>query len=311
MAASAEEARASRHWKESPFGAERQGWMQVLRQVLRDNRGWVSFGLALFLLSFGWLTRERSFIVAGEGVGYILGIVSAACMLILLLYPLRKRFRILKFIGPLPKWFRNHMALGVSAPIVALYHCNFQLGSLNSRIALFSALIVAGSGLVGRFIYSKIHRGLYGRKTNLKELLGRVKLTVPGSGVLGEFVPDLTKMIATFDREVLVPPKGIFDCLRLPLVLAVKTRLQRSRLKRFTRQSLLYQAKHSPVVAAHRAQLEMTVNQYVSTHLRHVRRVAEFIAYERLFSLWHKLHFPFFVALLVTVVIHVSVVHLY
>ncbi len=53
------------------------------------------------------------------------------------------------------------------------------------------------------------------------------------------------------------------------------------------------------------------MRQYVTAHLRHVHRVAEFTAYERIFSLWHKVHFPFFVTLVVTVVLHVLVVHLY
>jgi hypothetical protein len=73
----------------------------------------------------------------------------------------------------------------------------------------------------------------------------------------------------------------------------------------------LFQADASIVVAEHRAQLEQTVRQYVTEHLRHVHRVAEFTAYERIFSLWHKVHFPFFVTLVVTVVLHVLVVHLY
>jgi len=307
MAVNAEDVRPTRRWKGSPFGSGWPGWLQVCR----EHRGRLAIGLAIFLLLFGWLTRERGFLVADYGVGYMLGIVSAACMLVLLLYPLRKRYRILKFIGPLPKWFRNHMVLGVAAPIAALYHCSFQLGSLNSRIALFSALLVAGSGLVGRFIYAKIHRGLYGRKANLKELLARVKLTQPGIGTLGLFVPELMKRIAVFDREVLVPPKGTLDSLTLPLVLAFKIRRQRIRLMRFTRQTLLFQADSSEVVAEHRAQLEQTVRQYVTEHLRHVHRVAEFTAYERIFSLWHKVHFPFFVTLVVTVVLHVLVVHLY
>lgn len=307
MAVNAEEALPAGRWNDSPYGEDRSGW----RRFFSEHRRWLSFGFATTLLLFGWLTRDIGFFNAEEGVGYLLGIVSVTCMLVLLLYPLRKRYRVLKFIGPLPKWFKTHMALGVAAPITALYHCGFQLGSLNSRIALFSVLLVAGSGLVGRFIYSKIHHGLYGRKANLKELLKRVKLTNPGSGILGHFMPDLMKRIATFDRDVLVPPKGIMDCMKLPFVLFIRTRLQEIRLMRFTRQSLLFQAKRSTAVAEHRAQLEKSVQQYVRTHLHYVRRVAEFVAYERLFSLWHKVHFPFFVALLVSVILHVSVVHLY
>lgn len=255
--------------------------------------------------------RDKHWLTAEHGVGYALGIVSISCMAVLLLYPLRKRFRFLRFLGPLKKWFRNHMILGVSAPIAALYHCNFQLGSLNSRIALFSALIVAGSGLFGRFIYSKIHHGLYGRKAQLKELLAQVKLTMPGVGQLGNFIPELTSRITAFDREVLVPPKGMLESIRLPFALAVRTRIQYIRLVRFTRLSLRHEASRSPVVAEHRVRLERTVLRHVRNHLRHVRRVAEFTAYERLFALWHKIHLPFFVLLVVTVTVHVAVVHLY
>ena len=267
--------------------------------------------LAATLVLAGWLLRERQLLTAEEGVGYFLGILSVSCMLVLLLYPLRKRYRFLRFIGPQAKWFRNHMVLGVTAPILALYHCNFQLGSLNSRIALFSALLVAGSGLVGRFIYSKIHHGLYGRKANLKELLAQVKLTAPGRGRMGAFVPELMKRLSTFDRAVLVPPDGIIDCFKLPFVLALRTRIQYARLTRFTRQSLLLEARRSALVDQHREQLERAACRYIRNHLRHVRRVAEFTAYERLFSLWHKLHFPFFVTLLISVIIHLLAVHLY
>ena len=307
MAARAEDVQAVHAWKEDPFGAGGTDW----RKFLSKFRGWLGLGLAAIAVIVGWHLRDYDYLSAEEGVGYALGIVSVGCMLVLLLYPLRKRFRILKFIGPLPKWFRNHMVLGAIAPIAALYHCNFQLGSLNSRIALFSALIVAGSGLIGRFIYSRIHRGLYGRKSNLKELLAQVKFTAPGEGVLGTFIPELMQRLATFDRSVMVPPKGWLDCFRMPIVLFVQTRIQYMRLARFTRASLQYQASRSPVVAEHQAQLERAICNFIATHLRRVRRVAEFTAYERLFALWHKVHVPFFVSLVLSVIVHVLVVHLY
>lgn len=307
MSVRAAEVQAAREWAQDPFDTRSGGWLEIFR----NYRAWFGFGLAASLLLIGWHIRDLDLLTAERGVGYALGIVSVCCMLVLLLYPLRKRFKLLKFIGPMPRWFRNHMVLGVVAPIAALYHCNFQLGSLNSRIALFSALLVAGSGLVGRFIYSKIHHGLYGRKKKLKELLAQVRLTAPRNGALGSFVPELLQRISAFDRQVLVPPEGVLHSLKLPFTLWFRTRLAYFRLARFTRHSLKFEAMHSSVVAAHRAQLEKSVRRYIKNHLRHVRRVAEFTAYERLFALWHKVHFPFFLMLLITVVIHVLVVHLY
>lgn len=307
MATRTEDIQSTHQWQHDPFGRNVSQWAGILR----EHRGAAGFGLAASLLLLGWLFRNQHSLTAERGLGYVLGIVSVCCMLILLLYPLRKRYRVLKFIGPLPKWFRNHMILGVSAPIIALYHCNFQTGSLNSRIALFSALAVAGSGLVGRFIYSRIHHGLYGRKANLKELLAQVRLTSPGIGTLGTFIPELTSRMSQFDREVLVPPKGIFDCIKLPFILAIKTFIHYIRLTRFTRVSLAFCANRSPVVAQHKCKLEKTVRLYIRNHLRHVRRVAEFVAYDRLFALWHKIHLPFFVLLLISVTVHIAVVHLY
>ena len=203
------------------------------------------------------------------------------------------------------------MFFGVLAPIAALYHCNFSLGSLNSRIALFSALIVAGSGFVGRYVYRKIHMGLYGRKASLKELLARVKLGPPNTFGVGAHIPELMARITEFDRQVLVPPKGMLENLKLPFVLAVKTRVQYFRLVRFSRQSLREEAQRSTLVAKHADCLLEATRRHVANHFRHVRRVAEFHAYDRLFALWHKVHLPFFVMLAVSTTVHVVVVHIY
>ena len=63
----------------------------------------------------------------------------------------------------------------------------------------------------------------------------------------------------------------------------------------------------SPTVRDHQERLIQATQQYIVTHLRKVRRVAEFNAYERLFSLWHKVHLPFFYLFVVSVVVHVVV----
>ena len=118
----------------------------------------------------GWYLRGEEFLVAESGLGYNLGIVGGSMMLLLLLYPVRKKARFMRNLGHIKHWFRAHMILGVLGPVLVLYHCNFQIGSMNSTVVLFTTLLVAGSGLVGRYIYSKIHYGLYGRQLTLKEL---------------------------------------------------------------------------------------------------------------------------------------------
>lgn len=300
-------ARSSRTKSRTHTRADESRW----RGVYSRFGARIGFTLAALALLVGWLGRDAHALSAERGLGYALGIVAVSCMLVLLLYPLRKRWRVLRLLGPTKNWFRLHMILGIIGPMAALYHCNFSLGSLNSRVALFSALTVAASGIVGRYLYVKIHHGLYGRRANLKELLAAVKLTPPQGARVASFIPELMRRIAAFDRQVLVPPKGIFDSMKLPIALAIRTRWQYFELMRFTRRRLIVEAVYSPVVAQHSDRLEAATRRYVAAHLRHVRRVAEFNAYERLFSLWHAVHLPFFFLLVATAVIHVIAVHAY
>jgi hypothetical protein len=54
-------------------------------------------------------------------------------------------------------------------------------------------------------------------------------------------------------------------------------------------------------------QLLDSVNRYTLA----LRRAAAFKLYERLFSLWHILHLPLFIMMIITAVIHIFAVHLY
>ncbi len=284
----------------------------------RARPGWAArlaapagFTLAFTAVLVGWLYRDTRDLQAESGLGYALGVISASCMLILLIYPVRKRIRLLKFIGPVRNWFRIHMMLGVLAPLTALYHCNFQLGSLNSQVALYSALIVAGSGLIGRFLYAKIHSGLYGRRTNLKQIRENVRLTSPSGGAAMRFMPELMSRMNRFDREVLETGRGVLASSWLLLRLTVKTRLEYRSLMRFARSQIAAEARQSSLIADHQRRLLRSVRSFVAKHMLQVRRLAKLQAYDQLFALWHLVHLPFFIALVLTVIVHVFAVHIY
>jgi hypothetical protein len=116
------------------------------------------------VLIYGWLHRNDHWINPETGIGYALGIVGGSLMLLLLVYPFRKRIRYLRAIGSVGFWFRFHMLLGLLGPLAILYHARYSWGALNSAVAMGAMLIVAGSGLIGRFLYSRVHRGYSGRK---------------------------------------------------------------------------------------------------------------------------------------------------
>ena len=62
------------------------------------------------------------------------------------------------------------MMLGVVGPMLVLFHANFTLGATNSNVALFSMLLVAGSGVIGRYIYTRLHAHLDGKEDTLEQL---------------------------------------------------------------------------------------------------------------------------------------------
>jgi hypothetical protein len=232
----------------------------------------IGFGAAALAVLLGWSLRERRVLDADTGLGYLLGIVAVASMAALLVYPLRKRFAFLKFLGPTKNWFRTHMALGTIGPLAALYHCNFAAGAVNSRIALCAALLVAGSGFIGRYIYSKVHLGLYGRRADLRELLARIEVAAPAAARAAAFVPELTRRLVEFDRTVLVPPTGLLQCAFLPMRLAVVSRLEHWKLIAFARREIAAESLRSARMHRYGPSLERITREYVAAHLKQVRR---------------------------------------
>jgi len=282
-----------------------------LRELFSRVKVTLWFAIAAGVTYLGYEGRDQSGLTAESGLGYALGILSVTFMLLLLLFPLRKRISALRFLGSTPYWFRNHQVLGIAAPIAALFHCNFDLGSLNSRIALYSALAVAGSGIVGRFIYTKIFRGLNKHKASLKQLAASMHAQFPESGQNMVFLPELFARVGEFDQQVLSPPRGMIAVWLLPLRLIFQTRREQWRLARFSKRKIMVESIYNERIANDRRKIQRVAKRCVARHLKQVRHVAEYTAYQRLFALWHKIHLPFFVLLVLSVIVHIYAVNVY
>ena len=262
-------------------------------------------------LYLGWHMPTERYITPKRGIGYALGIIGGSLMLLLFLYSARKRLPFLEFLGPAAGWFRFHMVLGVLGPLCILYHANFGLGATNSNIALFAMLTVAGSGLIGRYIYARIHHGLYGSKLSLGELRKGADNLRAASGAFG-FLPELAERLEHVERRLLsssghVPFIGIARLAGAYLI-ALHARLQ---LRAYVRKCLRAAAARSNTIAAERKRLQRTAYAYIDRRLAGTRRVAGFEAYERLFSLWHALHIPLIFMMLIAGTVHVIAVHVY
>jgi hypothetical protein len=292
-----------------PFG---MGGDSAAKRFSLRRAALIGYVLAALAVLVCWLVNRNGHLVDPlRGIGYWLGIAGASLMTVLLLYPVRKKLRFMRHFGATRHWFRLHMMFGVLGPILVLYHSNFALGSLNSNVALFCTLLVAGSGLVGRYIHAKIHSDLDGNRTSLRELAHKARVTADQRAHVAALVPELLERITAFDVSVLEPPHGLAAALMLPAKLAFLTRWESHRLGILVRRRLRDQARKSPVVAAQRARLQTAITRFARDHLRRVRKVAELNSYEQMFGLWHLFHLPFFCMLVVTAIVHVIAVHMY
>jgi hypothetical protein len=286
------------------------GPLKLLRSLYSRYGALAGYVLAGILVYLGWLGREERNIHAEYGLGYGLGIVGGSLMLVLLLYSVRKRVRWLARFGETRHWFRIHMMLGIIGPVLILYHCNFDLGDLNSNVALYCTLLVAGSGVLGRYLYAGIHHGLYGSKATLQEMTGVLDRSVAG-GHASALIQPIREELMALDRRVLAPCATFSDSVIRHVVIAWETRMIYSRLLSRTRRELISKSMTSAVVDEHAERLEATIRRYLREHLSQVRQVARFNSFERLFSLWHVVHVPFFLMMILSGLFHVFAVHLY
>jgi hypothetical protein len=269
------------------------------------------FGWSVVIaLVWGYNAHLDRYITPDRGLGYALGIIGGSLMLVLLLYPARKRAEWLRFIGNVPIWYRTHMTLGILGPLLVLFHSNFSLGATNSNVALFCMLAVSGSGLVGRYIYGRVYGGWHDHKATLEELQHRADQLRKQTNAI-TMLPDYLSEIESEEQRLFRPAKTPFGAVLYPVTIGLRSVLARWRLNKRIRQMVLEAARQSPTLAAHGQRLTATAMSYATRRLDAVRRVREHGLYVKLFSWWHLAHVPFFVMTLVAGIVHVVSVTVY
>ena len=267
--------------------------------------------LILLFIYYGWQYNSHLYLVPEQGLGYALGITGGSMMVLLLLYPLRKHARWAQGFGPVRYWFRGHMLMGVLGPVCILFHCNYQLGSTNGNIALFSMLLVAGSGLVGRYFYTKIHYGLYGRKADLVHLGSDTVMAKAELEPVFDIVPGMKSRLQSLEEKAISAQHGFLSSLSSVLVINIKSRWcwygSVIELQRFFGSATL----REKLTREQRRYYYRKTRHYLRIYLYTVRKVAGFTFFERLFSMWHILHLPLFIMLLIAGIVHVCAVHMY
>jgi hypothetical protein len=227
---------------------------------------------------------------AGGSFGHKLGVAGSSMMVLMLLYSVRKRVGALRRLGSLSRWLDVHIYLGVFGPLLVVLHSSFKVQGLVA-LSFWSMVIVASSGVLGRYLYLQIPRTRAGEERALVELEAEDGEL---SGQLRTRFRLDEAQIAGLDALVAVPTRVgllggfarlVTDDLRL-----------RSGLRAFARSC---RSVPAPVFA----DFERVVRQKAQVH----RRILLWDRVHELFHYWHVLHKPFALVMYLFLILHVAV----
>jgi hypothetical protein len=290
--------------------------MTLAEKAPRAPRAQWAGDLLLYLLLAAltlaaWQFSRLGWFHAGDRIGYWLGVAGAVAMLLLFSYPMRKYLRFMHRWGKVKWWFWVHMALGIAGPLLILLHSTFRIGSLNAAVALYSMVIVALSGVVGRFIKLRVHRGLHGEMSSLRELQTRAGFVQSDARSRLHFAPQVEVRLREFELRELHARAGWSSSLRQVFVLPWQQVWTYAACALELRRVLRHIAARRDWAHDELVRRERHARRLTWRYLGAVVRVAQFSAYERVFALWHVAHVPFVYLLVASAVAHVVAVHAY
>ena len=128
-----------------------------------------SYHLLGFVQQFGYLAKYTRAIEPSKGIWHLAGIAGSTCFIIMMSYSIRKRFSFMTDIGSLRSWLDIHMFLGIVGTILTTTHTTYKLGGLVS-ISFWCMIIVASSGLLGRYLYGWIPHQVSGKELEIEEV---------------------------------------------------------------------------------------------------------------------------------------------
>lgn len=302
---------ASWNASRKPNALRRKSFAHYLKRPLLQA-GPLLFALGVVgVLVYAWTVRDEGYWTAENGLGYALGIAGSVMMLAVFLYPMRKRFPSLNFLGRVSWLFRLHMILGILGPTLIILHCNFKLGSMNSRLALFTMLTVVASGIVGRYLYSQVHRGLYGRRAEARDILEDIEML---KEQLGLDISGSSTVFSALDRlnnAVSRPRTSTLSAFASAATIGIRVHFVQQSVMRDASKAIHRMARKNGWSRHRRREQIATFRLHAKTYFAAVKKAERLALFERLFALWHVLHMPLFIMLVMSVLFHIVAVHQY
>lgn len=277
-------------------------------------RGFWRLAIFLLLVMIGfmaWLVANGDLYKPGSDFGYNLGLIGGLLMLSLLLYSLRKRVRVLEPLGRMDHWFRYHMLAGIGGPLLVLFHSTFTVSSMNGAVALYAMLLVALSGVIGRFLYRHIHKGLYGRQMTLVDAQADLRASIRSLGSVFALQQDIEPRLHAFYKEAMAPLDSVGARMWRFVTLRWRSRVLARAVRLDAKRALMRMGKEKRVPRGELLLNYRLARCQIDDFLDAVIKTSQLAGWERLFSLWHVVHIPFLYLLVISGIVHVVAVHMY
>lgn len=231
-------------------------------------------------------------------VGQSAGIVAFLIFAFLWLYPLRKKYKSLAFTGTIGKWLDVHVTTALGLPLLLTIHAAWRSDGVIG-IGFGAMLIVCASGIVGRYLYTRIPRAKSGTELSLDDAVAERNRLI-------DEIADMTGLHPRKVEETLAVSSptdekaGVIQVLRDLLTNDVNRWRRTRELKR-----RFLQLEGGRVIPA--ASLKRAL-KLADREIALGQQLRMLDATHRVFRYWHIAHKPFALTALVAVVVHVAVV---
>ncbi len=229
----------------------------------------------------------------GGTIGHMMGIVGSTMMVLMLSYSLRKRWKWLSRFGTLRQWLNVHMFFGIIGPLLVILHSAFRVHGLVA-LSFWSMIIVALSGVVGRYIYIQIPRTRIGTERSREELQSEL------NNLLQSLYAERPSNPKTLDEAL--HKLAHIPNLNRPAAIVLLSLLLRDVIAPFRRRKILREAL-SEFAPEERKRLVPTLLQVATLE----RRILMFDRLQEIFHYWHVLHKPFAAVMYLFMIVHVMV----
>ncbi|MFN8580345.1 MAG: hypothetical protein U0163_05115 [Gemmatimonadaceae bacterium] len=241
----------------------------------------------------------HAFLKPSGYIGQSAGILALLVFTFLWLYPLRKKWKALAFTGSIGKWLDVHVATAIGLPLLLTIHAAWNSDGVIG-MGFDAMLVVCASGVVGRYLYTRIPRTRTGVELTRDEVAGRRKELVTEIAVATGLTAEAIEQTLDVGASARLG-KGAWAALKQ----LVTNDVQRWRLSRELPRRWAALAPNGKAVNPHQ------VKKAVRLARREIALTQQsnmLDATHRLFRFWHVAHKPFALTALIAVIIHVTVV---